>query len=186
MEVLVVLVLLGLISSLLMDSLSHILRLRIHILAQQQTSATGALQAAWFNQLIGGLTPSETADNKFSFIGESRTLQGLTMQPLHSHNGIPSAVKLSLVDSNGKTALYYEADPGIRWLLATWPASNAAFDYLDSEGVWRAKWPQNASTEQQLPVAVRLQSSQAQSNLNVWLARVQGRRTPRPRISNIL
>ena len=151
-EVLVVLVITALVSTLLFQSLAQVYRLQGRFGEQLAQSQGGAMHADWYRQLIQGLR-TDYAEGKQRFSGQARKLEGLSSMPLTPSGGAPQWISLEIVEAE---LLYVAGDQ--RTTLMRWPAIGPAeFAYLDEAGVEQPQWPPAfGKPGPQLPAAVLL------------------------------
>lgn len=160
-EVLVVLVITALVSTLLFQALAQVYRLQERFGVQLSQSRSGVMRADWYRQIIQGLqTDYEDAPRRFS--GQSNQLTGLTSTPLATSRGGSQWVTLELAEGQ----LRYRAGDQ-RATLMTWAGSGAAeFAYVDEAGLEHTQWPPSLGKPvSQLPAAVLLKVPQLTGRL---------------------
>lgn len=177
LEILVVLVLISLIVGLLMQGLSHVLRLRIQFVGQAEQQQTEMLQEKWFRSLVGGIIPTQL-ENPDQFQGKQTTLAGFTLASLELNAGVPAPLNISLVNNGDLLELRYRTLSEEDWVLAHWRSAKAWFEYLDREGNWHKQWPPVFGVYEQLPVAVKLVVDKPPRSIHLF-ALVHGRKVPR-------
>jgi len=188
METLVVLLITGLVSTLMIQGLTHVLNLRIHFLSFSQKQTSEMLQAYWFYEVASGLFPGYP-DEKNSFFGDKTHFQGLSIAPLKGIKGVPTLIKMELVFENREIILQYQEQNGEIWEICRWKGNNASFSYLDKENQWHLQWiPLSLSEEEptQLPFGILLEIKEDIPVPVVWFASVQGRHDPAPRIRDLI
>ncbi|MBY0510771.1 MAG: prepilin-type N-terminal cleavage/methylation domain-containing protein [Rhodospirillaceae bacterium] len=146
-EVLVVLVITGMISAVLMQGFSIVLRTRLSV-----ADKIGDLQSVVVNQSIvtepiRGIVPDESKDPT-PFSGQARGLSGRTVRPLLSPPGVPTFFTLTLENAPGGTKLVYEEKGMPKADLAHWPGNGPTFKYRDFKGSWLSAWPPPGSVSQ--------------------------------------
>ena len=161
-EILVVLIIVGMVSSILLQALSQIYRLQGRFGQQLAQSQEGAMYADWFRQVIQGLQ-TDYPLGKDIFTGTETSLQGLSISPLSSDGAAgPTNITLKLVDDgNGAvTHLQYES-AGQKTPLFVWPGKAVGkFIYVDAEGERHAQWPPALGEWPELPTVILLQTLQ--------------------------
>jgi general secretion pathway protein J len=182
-ELLVVLVLLGLISSLLMQGFTYVLQLRLRFAAHLQQQQVGRLQEHWFRTLVAGITP-DREDGQHIFQGQSTTMRGLTLGSL-TVPGTPTPFTLDLPTLDRQMELHYQLTPQDHWVLVRESGAAAEFSYRDRQGVWHESWPPEEEAAEQLPVAVQLFMPRQPEPLQ-WIVAIAGRREPKPDIRDLL
>jgi general secretion pathway protein J len=157
LEMLVVMVLTALITTLLMGGLSMVYRLQSRFGPEIFNSQHGAMYADWFRLTINGLMP-DYPDGPHLFRGEPDRLSGLTLSPLDQPEGalVPFAWSLRFNPQSGQTQLVYGDAPDSPPILA-WPGNAGRFRYLDQQGQAHDNWPPAFGASAQLPVAIRLE-----------------------------
>ncbi len=183
METLVVLLITGLISTLLIQGLTHVLNLRIHFLSFSQKQTSEMLQAYWFHEIVSGLFPGYP-DEKNTFSGDKTYFQGLSLSPLQNMKGVPTLIKMELIFEDGEIILQYQEQNKEIWEICRWRGNNASFSYLDKENHWNTQWiPRSVSEDEelsQLPCGILLEVKEDIRNPVVWFVYVPGRHDPPP------
>lgn len=181
---LVVLVLVGLISTLLLQGFSYILHLRERFLQQLNDLQQGAIQEYWFRISTSALIANyENADGIFS--GNAKQFSGLTVSSLDADGGVPMPVTWQLQYADGKTSLLYQNIQGDKWTIFQWQNDVGEFQYLSADGKWQKKWPPDFGEKPpQLPRAILLTGQKHQSPFT-WIVPIVGRDTA-PMDLNIL
>lgn len=162
LEVLVVLVITGLVSTVLMQALSQVYGLQQRFGVQLLRSETGAMQADWYRQVVQSLQP-ELPDSPDRLRGQERELRGLATDPFAVDQGSPRPVELALRfdDRSGLTRLQMRMD-GREVALAAWPdITHSAFIYVDAKGGAHAQWPPPLGAWPALPASVQLRLKSA-------------------------
>lgn len=182
MEMLVVLVLAGLITTLLIQGLNHVLNLRIRFLSQLEGQTSEMLRQHWFGEVSAGLTPDHSSgENVFS--GDSRRFRGLTLAPLKGMRGVPTPIIMELSAKDGEMFLTYKERDSETWDIAQWKDSESKFSYLDANGRWHGQWPPGLGKTKQLPEGILLEADGGMTN---WFASVSGMRNPKPLLKDLL
>lgn len=169
-EMLVVMVLTAMITTLLMGGLSLVHRLQSRFGPEIFNSQHGAMYADWFRMTVNGLMP-DYADGEHRFKGEPDRLSGLTLSPLDQPDGTlaPFAWALRFDPQLGQTQLVYGDSPDSPPILA-WPGNEGRFSYVDQQGDVHTSWPPPFGSPAQLPAAIRLEMPVDQSPQ--WLVAV--------------
>ena len=164
-EVLVVLVITALLSTLLLQALAQVSRLQARFGAQIEQSQGGAMRADWFRQLLQGLKP-DYADGPQRFTGGSDRIEGLSSTGLSTTGGAPLLFTLELIPgATGGGELRYRAGAAQLQLISWKSPGRAEFAYLDAAGSEHAQWPPASlaasigrvpTSSPQLPAAVLL------------------------------
>lgn len=179
LEMLVVLVIVALITTLLMESFSFLLQLRGRFLDRLDGYQQASLQQHWFRATSAALV-ADYGDipEAFTFRGEERGLQGLTLNALHRDTGVPTRFGWELEYEAGETTLIYRYADGF-WPVLRWSGDGGGFRYLDAEGDWHGQWPPPARPDApSLPEIIAF-TGQRQQRTFLWLAEISGKKTPR-------
>lgn len=156
-EVLVVLIIAGLASSILLQALGQVYRLQERFGVQLAESQSGAMRIDWLRQVLQGLQ-TDFPMGKQVFAGQASSLKGLSISSLAVEYGAPRDVTLTLDrrQAEDRTDLVYEGEEG-RTVLFSWRGQGGAFAYLDAKGDEHAVWPpQGGGTWPQLPSVILL------------------------------
>lgn len=158
LEMLVVMVLTALITTLLMGGLGMVHRLQGRFGPELFNSQHGAMYVDWFRLTVNGLMP-DYPDGAHRFKGERDRFSGLTLSPLDRPPGAPApfAWLLQFDPVAGETQLRY-GDAGVGATILRWPGSGARFSYLDAKGEKHDNWPPPFGAPAQLPVAIWLET----------------------------
>jgi len=184
MEILVVLVLVGLISTLLVNGLMHVLNLRIRFLSLLENQTTERLQSHWFRDASAALTPDHPS-GEHVFSGDTHRFQGLTFAPLKGMRGVPTPISMELSFKDGKILLQYKERNDEPWEIALWTGSDGNFSYLHPDGHWHRHWPPGYEKSTQLPEGILLEVRDVRSPV-IWFAGRTGRPDPKPRLRDLL
>lgn len=171
LEMLVVLVLVGLISMLLLESFTYILHLRSRFLEQLDDSQRGILQEYWFRSTLAGII-TDYEDGQSIFQGQPRELSGLTLAALDMQVGIPTSFAWQLQYTDGITTLRYQNSQGDYWEVAKWSGDSGEFQYMSMEGEWHKQWPPQFGLKAlQIPKMILFQGQRRQLPIN-WLVKL--------------
>lgn len=154
-EVLVVLVITALVSTMLFQALAQVYRLQGRFGEQLSQSRMGAMRADWFRQVLQGLQ-TDYPDGKQRFAGSSQRLEGLSATALVEGGGAPQWLTLEVAPATGGgSELRYTAGSRQVVLLQWAGSGRSGFAYLDDAGAEHADWPpQEAGKWPQVPAAV--------------------------------
>lgn len=161
LEMLVVLVLTGFITTILFEGLSQTFRLQQHFGVEMFNTQQGAMRSDWFRQSINGLMPDHE-DGRNKFKGDERRMSGLTTAPLtpESVGLAPLTWQLRFDPESGETRLHYGAENDAPAILA-WPGNSGRFVYLDNKGEAHDTWPPFLGNWPQLPNAIYLEAKRS-------------------------
>lgn len=158
-EILVVLVIVGFISSILLQALDQVYKLQGRFGLQLAQSQQGTMYTDWFRQVVQGLQ-TDYADGKNKFKGSETQFEGLTTSPLSADYGAPSSITLDLQYDSGNnlTRLKYVARDR-KMDLFSWRGKKAGrFIYVDQKGERHDSWPPPLGLWPQLPTVILLQA----------------------------
>lgn len=180
LEMLVVLVLTGMISSILMQGLSQVFRLQTHFGKELFNTQQGEMYTDWFRQSINSVMP-DYVDGKNRFKGEARELSGLTLAPLDGATDAltPFAWHLKFTPEAGQTQLLYGEGDADAEVLA-WPGNSGRFIYYDAAGEAHDTWPPPFGKWPQLPRTIYL-DNQNKNEPRVIVAVPKSLESPLPR-----
>jgi general secretion pathway protein J len=159
LEMLVVLIIVGFITSILFQALEQIYKLQSRFGLQLAESQQGAMYTDWFRQVVQGLQ-TDFPEGKQKFQGTETQFTGLTTSPLSADYGAPTMVTMSLLYNNRDevTELLYTANER-KSKLSSWSEKKAThFIYVDNKGEQHDTWPPPFGLWPQLPDMILLQS----------------------------
>ena len=177
-EMLVVMVLLGLISSILFQGLSLIGKVQSRLIPNIQKQQKQMLQERWFRESVSGLMAG--VKNTEHFTGTQSGFTGISISPLHSNNRAPQLIEWEIATSDEQYILGYKQQQGLSWQIETYSSESQqpVFVYLDSSGQWHNNWNIRGADSNQaaLPEAIALKKeSDEQSS---WLvATIEGEKS---------
>jgi general secretion pathway protein J len=206
LEMLVVLVITALISTLLIQGLGQALALREGFSAYVDDLEHGTLRETWFRHSVQGLIPDYPptvhtnffqAATPFVFKGNSLEFSGLTLAALDADNGVPMPFAWLLVREDETTLLHYRNSRGEVWEVWRWHGDSGTFVYIDRDGKHHPQWPPagnfndfpdipglsqlplfgGGESAPQLPRAIMLYG-QGRQRPFVWFGAIAGRDTP--------
>jgi len=158
LEMLVVLVIVGMVSSILFQALDQVYRLQSRFGIQLAQSQQGEMYVEWFRQVVQGLQ-TDFSNGKETFQGKESEFTGTTTSSLSADYGEPTTVTLSLqYDTfDNVTELSYTSNSR-KMKLFSWPGKQARrFIYLDANGDPHDTWPPPFGIWPQLPNLILLQ-----------------------------
>lgn len=182
LEMLVVLVLTGMISTLLFQALQQVFRLETHFRRELFNTQEGEMYTEWFRQTINGLVPDQPAGRN-RFTGTEREISGLTISPIDtlSESLVPFAWRLQYDARSGQTQLRYgRAENAL--VILEWRGDSGRFVYFDGKDEPHDSWPPAMGKWPQLPKAIFLESlSQSDKRVVVAVPRGPDEALPRHR-----
>jgi len=160
-EILVVLVIVGLISSILLQALEQVYKLQSRFGLQLAQGQQGAMYNDWFRQTVQGFQ-TDYPDGKNIFKADEKKIEGLTTNPLSADYGAPTAITLALEyeAATGKTTLKYVARDRKMDLFSWNGKDNGRFVFVDQAGEPHDSWPPVFGQWPQLPSVILLQMRQ--------------------------
>jgi general secretion pathway protein J len=171
LEMLVVLVLVGLISTLLLQGFSYVLHLRTRFLIHLENAQQGALKEYWFRGTVAAIL-ADYKNGEHIFQGNERQLTGLTIAPLDNVAGVPSTLTWQLQSADGMTILNYQNSRGESWEVARWQGNEGHFSYRAVDGKWYDQWPPKLGMEPpQLPRLIVLEGIRHQTPFT-WVVKM--------------
>ncbi len=161
LEMLVVLVLTGMISTILMQGLHQVFQLQTHFGKELFNTQQGEMYTDWFRQSVNSLMP-DYVDGKNRFKGNEREFSGLTLSPLSSAADAltPFTWRLKFSADAGQTQLQYGSSDDAATVLS-WKGNSGKFVYIDGTGEAHDVWPPVFGKWPQLPKAIYLDNQNA-------------------------
>lgn len=183
LELLVVMTMLALVTSLLMQGFGTALSTYERVQRRQSESMPLELGYRWFAETLSGAQAE--LDTPRHFIGDSQRLGGVTHRPLRGTNGQVSFFSWQLSKTQqGELQLSYHQPNGIDWAVYRWPAgTRGRFIYRAPNGSAAERWPISDSSQTQsdgsIPGAIALEITPSDSAPLRWYANLPGRTYPR-------
>ena len=160
LELLVTLVILGLITGLLAQTLDQVFRIDQALATTALPAQSEAVRADWVRQALDALQPPDRT-GRDPFTGTAQRLSGTTGNPLADSPAGFGRVDLSLKfdPSAGKTTLLALL-PGQSTAVAIlrWPGNRGAFSFIDANGNAFDRWPPPLDAYDPLPAIVVLET----------------------------
>lgn len=171
LEMLVVLVLVSLLGTLLIQGVGFFLGKYATVKRIHREASLATLRQHWFVSTVQAMVPSRLEARRFA--GDASSFEGVTLQPLAAEPGLPVRVRWSIGGAGASQGVVYAEKHGPRWTVLTSDDEGFAFQYADSAGQWRDRWPiasdpRNPPRER-IPRMVRLISPAGRT---MWLARL--------------
>ena len=177
-EMLVVFVLLGLVSTLLFQGTGFFATRYETVQSLHREGSVTGLQQHWFISTVQSLVPYGLEARRFR--GNASSFDGITLQALAAEPGMPVSARWYIDDRDGLRAVVYREDPerhadGVEWTVLISDEPGLRFQYADVQGRWRMRWPVDDAPAEWLPRAIRLVSP---VNGMLWIARVDASAAP--------
>lgn len=156
-EMLVVLLIVGMVSSLLFEGAAQLMAMQARLERQLKALRGDTLHADWLRQVVHGLQP-DYAGGKRIFKGSPSGFSGLSTNPLSADYGAlqPFTVMLARDAAHNSMLLTYDSGNKATALLV-WPGDEGRLRYLDDKGEPHEDWPPPLGLWPQLPSAITLE-----------------------------
>ncbi len=198
-EALVVLMLVGLVSAVVTDSLTRVLDLRTRLAVYLDSAASSRMTLNWLRRSVAGLVP-DFIDGTDRFRGTAAEFTGISITAPGYDIGVPQRVSWRLAPNAAIRGVTLSTRIGDgQWVgVAEWPDRIGRFAYDGGDGQWAAEWPpalaQSAplgritlpgqSTTPQIPRFIRVEVGTAANNWSAILTS-DGSRDGRQRTGDI-
>jgi prepilin-type N-terminal cleavage/methylation domain-containing protein len=158
-EVLVVLILFGMISSILFQALQQSYKLQDRFGTELFNVQQGQMAIDWYRQTVQSLTPDHP-DGGHQFLGDPQKFSGLSSSPLSAEYGAPTPITWQVRNDpqNATVELIY-IDGTHQTPILNWHSKAARFVYLDDKLEPHDNWPPLLGIHNQLPSQIQLQFS---------------------------
>ena len=171
-ELLVVFVLLGFVSSLLFQGTGFFSSRYETIQRLHREGSVTGLRQHWFISTVQGLAAYGHRDGRFR--GDAGAFEGITLQALAAEPGMPVVARWYLDGRDGRETLVYKEQRaahagGVEWPVLETDEPGLRFLYADGQGQWRRRWPVEETQADWLPRAIRVVKADGKTLL---LARV--------------
>jgi general secretion pathway protein J len=171
LEMLVVLVLVGFITTLLLQGFAYVLHLRSRFLIQLGDVQQATLQEHWFRSTTAAIV-TDYKQGEFIFQGKAHQFSGLTLSALDATLGVPTPFTWQLDYSEGMMVLRYQNSQGEKWEVADWFGDEGYFRYMTKDGKWHNQWPpQFGNNTAQIPRLILLYGKRRQTPIT-WIVKL--------------
>jgi prepilin-type N-terminal cleavage/methylation domain-containing protein len=192
-EVLVVLIITGLVSSILFEGLSQSVRIRRTAGIELSRVQRDAMKVAWYRQVVNALVP-DYPDGTERFKGGPTAFTGLSTASVGIvlDSAAPVAMALAIdVATNTTSVRVTTVDAGGRGTtveLLKLDGSDYAFRYLDDQDQVNNEWPRRTlAPTTQLPAAIWIvDGTGTRATSEVLVANIAGPRDQQPRLPPII
>ena len=171
LEMLVVLVLASLLSTLLVQGLGFFLSSSDTARRHASRAAEAHQQQHWFASSVRSIVPY--LDPPRAFAGDATSFAGITLEPLGSEPGLPREVRWS-IEPDGESLRYAESvgaqATALAWTVLRAPGEALRFEYADRAGLWYPSWPQATVAREWIPGQVRLIGEDGRTLLSAHLS----------------
>ncbi|WP_439817108.1 prepilin-type N-terminal cleavage/methylation domain-containing protein [Zavarzinia sp. CC-PAN008] len=151
LETLVVLVILGLLTTMLMQGFAQAMDLRLRLGTYMDGTGQATLSAAMVRGTLQGLVATAIPDDGSAegrdaadagaFTGSARLLRGQSLAALDGEIGTPSPIAWTLQREDGRTVLTYRGRTGTVQRIRAWAGDGGGFRFRDGAGRWHDIWP---------------------------------------------
>jgi prepilin-type N-terminal cleavage/methylation domain-containing protein len=157
LEMLVVLIIVGLVTSSMFEAMSRLNDVRGRLSPFLADSERIGLMNSWFRTAVNDIVPDQQ-NGKNIFKGAAHSFSGLTLGPLSGDPGAPSPFQWELVydSQHDRTVLRYTGFDKNPIEVRGWHGDKTAFAYLAPDLTWSETWPPGILKSKQLPLAIRL------------------------------
>jgi prepilin-type N-terminal cleavage/methylation domain-containing protein len=160
LEMLVVIAMSGMIVTMLLNGLQHVMNLHHRFGVELDHNRQEAMRHAWLTQLIEGTHP-DYPDGANKFLGSERELKGLSNGVFTQQLGVPTPFTLSLryQPEQNRTILEYQENhqKDKTLVLLSWSGRRGRFTYLDNKQQAHDSWPPALDQAQQIPNSIQLE-----------------------------
>lgn len=180
-EVLVVLIIVAMVSSVLFEALERAYRLEDRFGTELFKVQQGQMAVDWYRQSVQGLYP-DYSNGQNIFQGKESEFSGLSGNPLGENYGAPTPITWKIRNNrhNGTAELVYIEEKREAVLLA-WHGSQAKFVYFDAHHNPNDSWPPPLGLSTQLPGQIQLMAKDTGDTINIVASpRVHPDPLPRP------
>jgi len=182
-EMLVVLIIVAMVSSVLFQALERAYRLQERFGTELFKVQQGQMTADWYRQSIQGLYP-DYADGSHVFQGKYLEFSGLSTNPLSDNYGSPTPItwKLRRNTQTGTTELLY-VEVKRETPILEWGSNQVRFIYVDEQHNSYESWPPPLGVATQLPKQIQLEVKEA-GEITSIVASPLGPTTTLPRLQD--
>lgn len=173
LEMMVVLLIAGMAIALGFQSLGQWRRANVAITQVSGGVQQTLLTESWLTASLRGLLPDTP-----EFSGKADQLQGITAQPVQSHQGGTLSINWSIESQRGAVLLRLKEGKDKPLELPIPDATSAEFSYLDSDGRAHEQWPPKLGLHPQLPAVILLRITASDGRQQLWAAAISGARAP--------
>lgn len=181
-EVLVVLLITAMVSTLLLQGFRQVLDLRVRYLTLSREQSTEFLKQHWFLSLCKGIVP-DFSNGDYMFEGDREEFSGLTLSPLGSYVGRAVPFSLRLERDDEELVLYYEegeeqsggSEQEEPLALARFRERSVQFAYVSEDLRTHRYWPPMGRASNSVPQNILLLFKDKDVD-TFWAARVDSRK----------
>lgn len=153
-EVMVVLSLVSLISILVLQMMTVMLRSYEQISSLEGRFSLDSMRNAWFRGSVNTMVSS--LDQEFAFKGERMLMSGYTTAPLMGRQGMLTSIKWEIREDTTQSSLWYVENEQRPLKIASWKNARAEFSYRGLKSGWGGGWPREELSQGVLPHRVKL------------------------------
>lgn len=183
-EVLVVLILFGMISSTLFQALQQSYKLQDRFGTELFREQQGQMAMDWYRQTVQSLAPGYPGSGHL-FRGEPQLFSGLSSSPLSAEYGTPTPITWQIRNNLQNATIELIYVEGLKQTpILNWHSKAARFVYLDEKHNPHDNWPPALGTHSQLPSQIQLQFPDDPTATTLAVTPM-GLRQPLPRIEDL-
>jgi general secretion pathway protein J len=161
LEMLVVLSLVSMVTSILFQGYGYMLSNYQRIQLRQSTGIQVSLANSWFRGSLENLVAYREPEQRFT--ATAAVISTTTFTPLLSRAGIPTVIRWELLATDEGPQLVY-SEKGRTFSIHSWPeGTSAAFRFRSRTDGWQESW--NVTEPQHIPSAIVLQLQSAEGQL---------------------
>ena len=164
LELLVVIVLVSLLSTLVIQGVGFYLGKYQIVRRVQHEASLELLHQRWFASSVRGMVPHRM--ERFRFVGDALSFAGYTIQPLAAEPGMPAKVRWSITPDGRLQTVTYAEEGQVEWKVLELEGVDLSFQYADTDARWHDSWPVSGVGRRRIPHMVRLRSVADQT---LWL-----------------
>ncbi len=156
LEILVVLVIVGLTSTLLYQMSSFFFTIHNRVLIHVDRQHEAMLSREWLSQTVSHMAPDY--DQRFGGVtGNSNSLSFLSLSSLDGEQGIAQRVQWIIAPSVAGSELKYQGRNENVWTVASFKrGAELVFRFRDGSGTWHNQWPPEKAGAPDLPDLILL------------------------------
>lgn len=153
-EVMVVLSLVSLISVIVLQMMTILLKSYDQISRMEGQSALESMRNNWFRGSVNAMVAS--LDQEFEFRGARKLVSGYTTSPLMGRQGMLTSISWEIREDATQSTLWYIEHSKRPLQISTWDNARAEFSYRGLKSGWVEAWPPSELPEGVLPHRVKL------------------------------
>jgi general secretion pathway protein J len=153
-EMLVVLVIVGLMTTLIVQGFGYSMGVYQRVIKTQRSAYNEVLAYNWLRSSLSTQVAARPKDRGLE--GNAGDLSTYTYQPLLAQQGVKALIRWQLVNDDADVVLRY-SEGKQSFDAYRWAESSAQFEYLNEKDQWINRWPPEKTENPALPRALRVQ-----------------------------